>query len=184
MQVRRPRARDEEGEVELPSWRQFAAEDPLHQRALEQMVIGVSTRKYARSLEDVPDEVRSRGTSRSAVSRRFKLATQKQLGALLHRDLAGLGIVTILIDGIHIDEHVVLIAMGVDEAGKKHVLGLWEGATDRTRQAMARRRDDPPLGRRRRHRAISELSCTARPQGHQALGRRPTRERCPPRRQG
>jgi putative transposase len=137
VQVRRPRARDEEGEVELPSWRQFAAEDPLHERALEQMVIGVSTRRYARSLEEIPDEVRSRGTSRSAVSRRFKLATQEQLDGLLRRDLGGLGIVAILIDGIHIDEHVVLIAVGIDDAGTKHVLGLWEGATENSRVCTA-----------------------------------------------
>ena len=35
------------------------------------MVIGVSTRKYRRALEDLPPEVKERGTSKSAVSRRF-----------------------------------------------------------------------------------------------------------------
>jgi transposase-like protein len=36
----------------------------------------------------------------------------------------------IMIDGIHIDEHVILIALGIDEGGQKHLLGLWEGATE------------------------------------------------------
>lgn len=128
--VRRPRVRDEEGEVSLPTWTEFATEDPLHERALEQMIVGVSTRKYARSLEDVPEEIETRGASRSAVSRRFKTATKAQLDDLMHRDLGDLALAAILIDGIHIEEHVVLVAVGVDERGQKHVLGLWEGASE------------------------------------------------------
>ena len=49
---------------------------------------------------------------------------------LLSQDLGQLPIAAILIDGIHIDEHVILIALGIDEGGTKHVLGLWEGATE------------------------------------------------------
>src|SRR5208282_5955600 len=50
--VSRPRARSVDGrELRLPSWREWSARDPLDQRALEQMVLGVSTRRYARSLE-------------------------------------------------------------------------------------------------------------------------------------
>src|SRR5690242_1588279 len=40
VQVRRPRVRTLEGrEVALPSWAAFAAEDPLHERAVEQMLV-------------------------------------------------------------------------------------------------------------------------------------------------
>jgi putative transposase len=35
-----------------------------------------------------------------------------------------------MMDGIHIDDHVILIAMGIGEDGRKHVLGLWEGASE------------------------------------------------------
>jgi putative transposase len=50
--VQRPRARSVEGgELQLPSWREWRAREPLDERALEQMVLGVSTRDYARSLE-------------------------------------------------------------------------------------------------------------------------------------
>lgn len=35
-----------------------------------------------------------------------------------------------MIDGIYIDQHVVLIALGFDETGAKHVLGVQEGATE------------------------------------------------------
>lgn len=130
VQVRKPRVRDADGEVSLPSWNDFAEHDPLDARALEQMVLGVSTRKYGRSLEDVPTSMKTRGESRSAVSRRFKAATEKQMKELLHRDLGELNLLALMIDGIHIDDHLILIALGIAEDGSKHVLGLWEGATE------------------------------------------------------
>jgi len=56
--MRRPRARATSGEeVELPTWRRFAEADPLTPRAVDQVLVGVSTRKYARSLEPLPVEV-------------------------------------------------------------------------------------------------------------------------------
>jgi len=36
----------------------------------------------------------------------------------------------LLIDGVHFAEHVVLAAVGVDDRGTKHVLGLREGGVD------------------------------------------------------
>ena len=55
---------------------------PCSQRSVwksHTLVIGVSTRKYRRSLEKVPADVVERGTSKSAVSRRFVAATGKKL---------------------------------------------------------------------------------------------------------
>jgi len=129
--VSRPRARSVEGrELKLPSWREWSARDPLEARALEQMVLGVSTRRYARSLEPLPAAVAARGTSKSAVSERFVYGTERKLGELLSRDLRGLKLVALMIDGVHFGEHVVLAAVGVDDRGHKHVLGLREGATE------------------------------------------------------
>lgn len=129
--VRRPRARTVDNEeVRLPSWLRFANEDPLDARAVEQMVIGVATRKYARSLEALPSDVKGRGTSKSAVSRRFVKKTRQGLAEWLRRDLGELGLVTLMLDGVHIAEHVVLVALGIDAEGRKHVIGLREGATE------------------------------------------------------
>lgn len=131
VQVRRPRARSDERELELPTWKQFSSEDPLHARALEEMVIGVSTRKYRRALEELPPEVKERGTSKSAVSRRFVAATAKELATWLGRDLGKLELAAVMIDGLAFgQERVVLIALGIDTSGKKHVLGIHEGATE------------------------------------------------------
>lgn len=129
--VKRPRVRSSDGkEVPLPSWAKFAAEDPLNARAVEQMVLGVATRKYARSLEPMPAEVKSRGTSKSAVSRRFVEATEKTLSEWLGKSLAELSLAALMLDGLVCGEHTVLVALGIDEQGAKHVLGLWEGATE------------------------------------------------------
>lgn len=129
--VPRPRVRSSDGkEIALPSWATYAAEDPLNERAVEQMVLGVATRKYARSLEPLPKETKSRGTSKSAVSRRFVEATAKNLADWLGRSLADLSLAALMIDGLSCGEHTVLVALGIDEQGSKHILGLWEGATE------------------------------------------------------
>lgn len=129
--VQRPRARTrDKEEVLLPSWERFSAEDPLTERAVEQMLVGVSTRKYARSLEPVAAGVATRGTSRSAVSRRFVAATQDQLDEWMATDLRGLRLVAVMIDGLCFRDHVVLCALGIEASGKKHVLGIQEGATE------------------------------------------------------
>ena len=129
--VKRPRVRSREGqEIPLPSWEKFAAEDPLNARAVEQMVIGVATRKYARSLESTPVGMKSRGTSKSAVSRRFVAATTEKLSSSLEGSLADISLAALMIDGLVCGEHTVLVALGIDEQGKKHVLGFREGATE------------------------------------------------------
>lgn len=136
--VRRPRARTVTGtEVALPSWEAFGAEDPLDTRAVEQMLVGVSTRRYERSLEAVSPEVATRGTSKSAVSRRFVAATEREMGTWLGRDLGALDLVVLMLDGIHIAEHVLLVAIGVDTIGGKHVLGVREGATENATSCTA-----------------------------------------------
>jgi transposase-like protein len=129
--VRRPRVRGSNNrEVHLPTWERFASADPLTPRAVEQMVLGVSTRNYERSIEPAPEHIRSRGTSKSAVSRRFVGATREQLSQMMSRDLSRLALCAVMIDGIHLAEHVVLVALGIDEQGEKHVLGLHEGAAE------------------------------------------------------
>lgn len=129
--VRRARARTVDGkEVELPTWKELSLADPLTDRTLEQMILGVSTRGYHRSLDGLPEAMNPRGASHSAVSRRFVKATQEQLDEVLGRDLSNLDLVALMIDGVHFSDHVVLAALGIDSGGNKHVLGLQEGATE------------------------------------------------------
>src|SRR3954465_1237824 len=69
--ISRPRVRSADGasEVELSTYRHFAARDALTAVGLERMLAGVSTRRYARTGEPVGIEVdeSARSTSKSAV---------------------------------------------------------------------------------------------------------------------
>ena len=128
--IRRPRARADGHEVVLPTFRTMANTDPLNRRAVEQMLVGVATRQYARSLEPIPPQVVSRGTSKSAVSRRFVAKTRAQLTAWQSTSLEGLDLVALVLDGVHVGEHCLIVALGIAADGQKHALGLWEGSTE------------------------------------------------------
>jgi putative transposase len=138
VEVDRPRARSVHGrELTLPSWRAWSARDPLEQRAIEQMLVGVSTRRYARSLEALPSELKVRAVGKSAVSERFVLGTARKLSTLLERQLGSLQLIAVMIDGVRFADHVVLAAVGIDIGGQKHVLGLREGATENAASCKA-----------------------------------------------
>src|SRR5207344_2656956 len=75
VEIERPRLRDFDGkEQPVPSWEAAVAEDWLGKWAMNQMLINVSTRKFARSVRlpegDVPGPAWA-GLSKSAASRRF-----------------------------------------------------------------------------------------------------------------
>jgi transposase-like protein len=81
--------------------------------------------------------MRERGTSKSAVSRRFVAMTAQQLASMLEADLGQLDLRAVMIDGLHFRDHVVIVALGIDSSGQKHVLGLWEGATENATTCVA-----------------------------------------------
>jgi len=126
----RPRARTIDGrEVTLPTWEVFSSRDLLGQIALGRMLAGLSARRYRAGSEPV-GEVELHGTSRSAISRRFRGATETKLAELFGRDLSGLSLLAVFLDGMHVGSHLIVVALGVDEQGRKHPLGLWEGTTE------------------------------------------------------
>jgi putative transposase len=128
--IQRPRVRTAAGEVALPTFQTMAATDPLDRRVVEQMLVGVATRQYARSLEPLGPEVESRGTSKSAVSRRFVARTTAQLATWQSAPLDALDLVALLIDGVHLGDHCLIVALGIAADGQKHALGLWDGSTE------------------------------------------------------
>jgi transposase-like protein len=131
IRLRKPRVRSVAGaEMELPTWREMADEDPLHHRIVEQILLGVSSRGYEGSLEPVPEEIPTAGTRRSSVSRRFTARTAEQARAFLSRPLDALDLPVVLVDGTGLGDHVLLVALGIDSSGKKHVLGVSIGTTE------------------------------------------------------
>ncbi len=139
---RRPRVRSQDGrEMELPSFVFAANRDPLDRHAMNAVACGISGRKYARSLEPLPEEVDERSTSKSSVSRRYVAMTTKQMTKWLTLPLGDRHFPLVMIDGIHLGDPLVLIALGIDSEGKKQVLGLREGDTENSRVAKALLRD-------------------------------------------
>jgi transposase-like protein len=128
--IRRPRVRAEGREIELPTFRTLADSAPLNRRVVEQMLVGVATRQYARSLEPLPAATKSRGTSKSSVSRRFVAKTAAQLETWRSTPLDDLDLVALMLDGVHIGDHCLIVALGIAADGQKHALGLWEGSTE------------------------------------------------------
>ena len=97
--------------------------DPLDEHTLAAVALGVSTRRYASTLDPVPAEVNERATSSSAVSRRFVALSTKRLQAFLARPLGELDLRVVCIDGKVFRGHCMVIALGIDTQGRKHVLG-------------------------------------------------------------
>ena len=136
VKVQRPRVRDHAGkEVGLESWQVLRDGNLLLEWALNLMVLNVSTRKYHRAVR-LPEgdlaKARGDGTSKSAVSRRFVALSRKKMKAWLASDLSELDLLVIQIDGLHVGDHVLVAAIGVDGNGDKHVLAVVEGATENT----------------------------------------------------
>jgi transposase-like protein len=136
--IRRPRVRSLDGEeLGLPSFEAATDRDPLDRHTLEAVAAGVSTRRYARTLDQLPPTETERSTSKSAVSRRFVALTEQKLGEWLSQPLDELDLKIVMVDGIHFRDHCILVALGVDSDGKKHPLGIREGSTENSVVAKA-----------------------------------------------
>lgn len=128
LRVQRPRLRDKNGhEVNVPAYERLRDDANVGARVRDILVAGVSTRRYAAVLPEAAGTV---GVSKSSVSRRFIEASAAQLAALNERSLADLSVLVIYIDGIVVSGHHIIAAVGVDEAGDKHLLGLALGASE------------------------------------------------------
>ncbi len=132
--VQRPRARSADGgtEVGLVTYAHFADRDPLTRVVLEQMLAGVSTRRFARTREPVGRDVvdAERSTSKSAVSREFVGRTREHLAALMARRLDDVRLAVLMLDGIELKGRCCVVALGITTAGIKIPLGLWDGSTE------------------------------------------------------
>lgn len=132
--VPRPRVRTADGsrEVQLRTYAHFASTDPLTRVVAEQMLAGVSTRRFERTREPVGQDVldAERSVSKSAVSRAFVGRTSEHLQALMSRSLADTRLAALLLDGIELKGRCCVVALGVTTGGVKVPLGLWDGSTE------------------------------------------------------
>jgi transposase-like protein len=139
--VERPRVRtaDCSEEVPLQTYRHFADRDPLTRLVLEQMLAGVSTRRFGRTREPVGADVEreARSVSKSAVSREFVARTRENLEAVMGRRLDDVRLAVLMVDGIELKGRTNVVALGITTDGVKIPLGLWEGSTENAAVATA-----------------------------------------------
>jgi putative transposase len=126
--IDRPRLRGKDNkEIPLKTFQAFRDSSGMRKSVMKNMVLGISSRNYE---EAVTDFMKGYGIKKSSVSRHFVKATAEQMREFLERDLSGLDLVTMFIDGIEFRGHLLVVALGLDKAGRKHILGLWQGATE------------------------------------------------------
>ncbi len=127
--MERPRVRDKQTgqEMALESYGRFQQDRRLEESVMDQMALGLSTRNYEASIQAFCDGY---GIKKSSVSRHFIAASKKSLEELMNRRLEPWDLVVVFLDGTERGGECLIVAMGVDREGRKHGLGLWQGATE------------------------------------------------------
>jgi putative transposase len=131
LRISKPRLRrkgkGKSDEVEIPAYAAMRTHSRIGSRMLDILMRGVSTRNYAQVLPEMAETV---GVSKSTISRKSIEASEKALKELADRRFDGTDILIVYIDGIVFSGHHVIVAIGVDGEGHKHVLGLRDGASE------------------------------------------------------
>ena len=125
--LERPRLRDPKtGEVPLESYKAFQSDGKMQRAIARRILRNCSMRNYEGALDEC---LQGYGIRRSSVSRHFKATTTQELKELLERPVPK-DLLALLIDGKYFPKQCIIVALGIDKEGRKHVLGLWEGATE------------------------------------------------------
>jgi len=131
LRVDKPRLRRKgsgaDKEVAIPACEAMLGNSRLGKRILEILLHGISTRNYRKVLPQMAETV---AVSKSNVSREFIEASEQTLKELCERRFEGKDILIVYLDGIQFGQIHVIVALGVDSQGYKHVLGLREGSSE------------------------------------------------------
>lgn len=125
--IEKPRVRVKGGpEITLKSYQAFQQDGRMQRAVARKLTHQVSTRHYAAAIDDC---LEGYGIDKSSVSRQWKAVTEAELQKLCQRPVPA-GLIALLIDGQYFRKECLIVALGVDKEGRKHVLGLWQGATE------------------------------------------------------
>lgn len=127
LQVKKPRVRNEDGEVELQTYATLQGYDMFSKTIMDHMLAGVSTRKYDQLLEEIEGGL---GVSKSMASKAFVQSSKQSLDLINSRDLSGYNFCSVMIDGVGFGKRTVIAAMGITDKGKKLIMGIREGDTE------------------------------------------------------
>jgi transposase-like protein len=125
--IQRPRVRSKDNEeLLLKSYHAFQNDGRMQRAVARKVMRQCSTRNYEGALDEC---LEGYGIKRSSVSRHFKMTTAAELKELLERPVPP-DLLALLIDAKYFPKQCIIVALGIDKEGRKHVLGLWEGASE------------------------------------------------------
>ena len=125
--VEHPRLRGAQGEIVLRSYEKLKEPGSFSEELLGKILRGLSSQKYS---ETVVEAANAFGASSSTVSRHIVAGTTKKLQEFKERDLSDFKAFAVFVDTINRGGVGFMVALGIDRAGRKRVLGFWEGATE------------------------------------------------------
>jgi transposase-like protein len=126
--IQRPRVRTtDDKEVRLGSYEMFHRGEPLTETVWEKLMLGLSTRKYDQAIRQFTEAY---GLEKSAISEHFIEASRKKLKAMMERRLDKTRLCALLIDATPFAGQQMVAALGIDEYGRKMILGIRQGATE------------------------------------------------------
>ncbi len=124
--IDKPRVRAQGKEMTLKSYRAFQQDGRMQRAVARKLTHQVSTRNYAAAIDEC---LEGYGIDKSSVSRQWKAVTEAELQKLVQRPVPA-ELVALLIDGQYFRKECLIVALGIDKKAQKHVLGLWQGATE------------------------------------------------------
>lgn len=125
-----PRVRGPEGEMRLRSYDDLHRGGELNELLFRRVLYGISSRNYERAAEAIPGAI---GLSSSTVSREFIEVSVATLREFQERDLSGLDVVVLFLDGKSFAADEMVIALGVTRGGEKQFLGFVQTETENER---------------------------------------------------
>src|SRR6201988_5095772 len=126
--VQRPRVRTtDDKEVRLGSYEMFHRGEPLTETVWAKLMLGLSTRKYGQAVREFSEAY---GLEKSAISEHFIEASREKLTAMMERRLDKTRLCALLIDATPFEGQQMVAALGIDEYGRKTILGIRQGATE------------------------------------------------------
>src|SRR5437660_6376532 len=126
--LERPRVRStDDQEVRLGSYEMFHRGEPLTETVWEKLMLGLSTRKYGQAVREFTEAY---GLEKSAVSEHFIEASRAKLKNMMERRLDKTRLCALLIDATPFQGQQMIAALGIDEYGRKMILGIRQGATE------------------------------------------------------
>jgi putative transposase len=126
--IQRPRVRStDDKEVPLGSYEMFHRGEPLTETVWEKLMLGLSTRNYGQAIRQFTEAY---GLEKSAVSEHFIEASRAKLKKMMERRLDKTRLCALLIDATPFQGQQMVAALGIDEYGRKMILGIRQGATE------------------------------------------------------